>query len=137
MSTSRQPWLSSLVTDHLSVGAPDTGNYISNGELTKGTYFAKRFLRSSRTLSKREKRLAGDLQPIADMVWFAIDVRGDTYTVDLANLADGTKTRTTTFVNTNPVRGVAAAGRSASRLHRFAVLSRPRRSAIRQIEIKP
>jgi hypothetical protein len=36
-------------------------------------------------------------------------VRGHTYTVDLTNLTDGTKTRTSTFVNANGVRGIATA----------------------------
>jgi hypothetical protein len=36
-----------------------------------------------------------------------IDVRGNAYTVDLTNLDTGAKTRTTTFQNTDHVRGVA------------------------------
>ncbi len=35
-----------------------------------------------------------------------IDVRGDTYTVDLTDLDTGVKARTTTFTNTDPDRGV-------------------------------
>jgi choline dehydrogenase-like flavoprotein len=38
---------------------------------------------------------------------FEIDVRGNIYTVDLANLDTGVKTRTTTFQNTDSIRGVA------------------------------
>jgi hypothetical protein len=48
---------------------------------------------------------------LAPQIWyeFEIDVRGHTYTVDLTNLTDGTKTRTSTFVNANGVRGIATA----------------------------
>jgi choline dehydrogenase-like flavoprotein len=51
-------------------------------------------------------------QPAPDLIpgtWyeFEIDVRGTTYTVDLTDLATGTKTRTTTFKNTDATRGVA------------------------------
>lgn len=39
---------------------------------------------------------------------FEIDVRGNKYTVDLTDLAFGTKVRTTTFQNTDALRGVAS-----------------------------
>jgi hypothetical protein len=38
---------------------------------------------------------------------FEIAVKGNTYTVDLTNLDTGAKTRTTTFQNTDPDRGIA------------------------------
>jgi hypothetical protein len=41
---------------------------------------------------------------------YEIDVRGNNYTVDLKDLANGTVTRTSTFVNTDPNRGLAAQG---------------------------
>jgi hypothetical protein len=42
-------------------------------------------------------------------IWFeyTIDVRGNTYTVDLTNTSTGFSVRTTTFNNTDPIRGVA------------------------------
>ena len=49
---------------------------------------------------------AKDLQP-GTWYEFEIDARGETYTVDLTNTDTGEKVRTTTFTNTDPVRGVA------------------------------
>ena len=49
--------------------------------------------------------------PAPDLIpgtWYeyTIDVRGNTYTVDLRNTSTGFTVRTTTFTNTDPVRGV-------------------------------
>ncbi|HET7037374.1 MAG TPA: family 16 glycoside hydrolase [Thermomicrobiaceae bacterium] len=41
---------------------------------------------------------------------YTIDVRGDTYTVDLTDVGTGQTTRTTTFQNTDPERGLAQLG---------------------------
>ncbi|WP_223980369.1 family 16 glycoside hydrolase [Arthrobacter sp. NicSoilB8] len=41
---------------------------------------------------------------------YEIDVRGDNYTVDLTDLESGAKTRTTTFKNTDPARGISSMG---------------------------
>jgi len=75
---------------------------------------------------------------LVPQIWyeFEIDVRGDTYTIDLTNLSDGVKTRTTTFVNVNPVRGIATAnGQSTGYI---GLQSYPgAQLAFRQIQIKP
>lgn len=46
---------------------------------------------------------------LVPLVWYeyTIDVRGDDYTVDLTNLDSGVTTRTTTFRNTDGLRGIA------------------------------
>ena len=67
---------------------------------------------------------------------YEIDVRGDAYTVDLTDLSTGTRTRTTTFKNTDPVRGVAAIGaQPAGYIGLQSYPSAP--VAFRRIELKP
>ena len=67
---------------------------------------------------------------------YEIDIRGDAYTVDLTDLSTGTRTRTTTFKNTDPVRGVAATG--AQPAGYIGLQSYPAAPvAFRRIELKP
>lgn len=67
---------------------------------------------------------------------YEIDVRGDTYTVDLTDLDTGVRTRTTTFQNTDAVRGVAmAGGQPAGYIGLQSYNSAP--IAFRQISLRP
>jgi hypothetical protein len=45
---------------------------------------------------------------------YEIDVRGDNYTVDLRDLDSGAVTRTSTFINSDPDRGLAAENGAAA-----------------------
>ncbi|HEU5430029.1 MAG TPA: family 16 glycoside hydrolase, partial [Thermomicrobiales bacterium] len=80
-------------------------------------------------------------QPAPNLVpgaWhrFTIDVKGNTYTVDLTDVAGGTTTRTTTFKNTDAVRGVAKeSGRPIGYVGLQSYPGSP--VAFRRIQIKP
>ncbi|MFA1626964.1 family 16 glycoside hydrolase [Rhizobium mongolense] len=67
---------------------------------------------------------------------YVIDVRADNYTVDLTDLASGVTTRTTTFQNTDPERGVALVGGQPAGY--IGLQSYPNSTvAYRHIEIQP